>query len=141
MAEGDLLPNSSVFGIACSQSRLNPHTGNAEPVAFRLKEGHEYVSGGWLDICGSDATEQIKEFCRQLREDGFKVTENYKIARLLVGETVSAIEEILKHKLKFIHHPDDSYECHSGMHGTEYLGVLVEEELAELAVTLPVELD
>ena len=66
MAEGDALPESDTFGIACSQLRLNQSTGNAEPVAFRLKNHHAYVSGGWLDICGTDRKEQIKEFCSQI---------------------------------------------------------------------------
>jgi len=141
MAEGDTLPSSASFGIICSQSRVNQATGNPEPPAFRLKKGHAYVSGGWLELCGSNTADQVEEFCDQLKSAGFKITKNYRIAKLLVEETISEIEALHNQTLEFIHHPDDSYNCHSGMHGTNGFGVLIEEDLAELASTLRIESD
>lgn len=141
MAEGDPLGPDSSFGILCSQTRLSRTSGKAAPSAFKLKDGHDYVSGGWLELCSSTTQpEQIKEFCRQIKEIGWTVTENYKVAVLAVGDTISTINSLFGQTLKFIHHPD-TYDCHSGMHGTDHLGVLVEEELSELADTAPVVLD
>ncbi len=69
---------------------------------------------------------------------GRTVTNNNKIAVLEVQEVMASIGEIFDLTVDFVHHPEGHYECHSGMHGTNYLGTLVEEELAELAETVPV---
>jgi len=142
MAEGDHLPPQNTFGIQCGMRQVNQTTGKAEPGAFRRKENHPYVSGGWLENCASSSQpEQIKEFCRQLVDFKRTVTENNKIAVLGVQEVITTIGEGFGLNVKFVHHPEDFYECHSGMYGADYLGTLVEEELAELADTVSVVLD
>lgn len=141
MAEGDPLPDSDSFGIACSQSKINRDTGKAEPSAFVPKPNDTYVSGGWMELCGMSRPTQIKEFCRQLLSIDYGLSKNYKIAVLAVGDTVTEIQNSYRRELSFIHHPDNAYDCHSGMYGTGAQGVAVEEELAELALTFPVDLD
>ena len=93
-----------------------------------------------MEKCGDTRVSQIGEFCRQLLSIDFRLTENYRIAVLGVDESIDEIRTLYRRDLRFIHHPDNAYDCHTGMYGTGTEGLVVEEELAELASTYAIEL-
>ena len=139
MADGDPLPPDHTLGIQCPKTKWDPDSGEAKAALFHLREdsNESYCSGAWLEHTGLPSqVDQIREVCRQIASYR-KVTDQQKIALLLVGDTQERIQDVCKSVLDFLHHPKLKYETHSGIHGIEKEPRVIPEELAKACNTVP----
>ena len=140
MTEGDSIPPNDHVGVHCQPLRLDDDV--VQPSLFHPRlSSDEYLSCAWLEHTKCvTRNDQIKEVCRQMVEcpDSRTVRRSHKLALLNVGESKTHIFENVESDLDFLHHPEEGYESHSGIHGIELNMDEIAMELAEICWAEPV---
>lgn len=140
MAEGDTIPPDDHVGIHCQPSKLDVDV--VQPSLFLPRLGSDaYLSCAWFEHtkCAT-RSEQIEEVCRQMVEcsNPRTVRRSHKLALLNVGKSKTRVFERLEIEIRFLHHPEEGYESHSGIHGIDVNMGEISMELAELCSAEPV---
>ena len=127
--KGDQVPDSDHIARYCGGSSVESD-GTINRMAFRIRNGEEYLSVNWLEFLKKSSREEIAEVRNVLRK---KLTLGSR-ARIAVANVGSLINHIREERILNVQHepelPDDP--SHSGIFGYGIDDDLIELMIAEV---------
>ena len=127
--KGDQVPDSDHIARYCGGSSVESD-GTINRMAFRIRNGEEYLSVNWLEFLKKSSREEIAEVRNVLRK---KLTLGSR-ARIAVANVGSLINHIREERILNVQHepelPDDP--SHSGIFGYGIDDDLIEHMIAEV---------
>lgn len=129
---GAPLPDGDHIARYCKPSSMRPD-GLPFALAFRIREGEDYLSVNWLDYFQSpDLPAAVQHIREVFRNKGFRLGRRGAFVVLGVGRAKTRVQEELGHSLRFEHAPSRDDPSHAAIYGYGFSDTAVAAELAAL---------
>ncbi len=128
--KGDHVPDSDHVSRFCKPATIDD--GIVTGLAFRLREGEEYLSVNWLEYLACDDRSTQIAALRDVFERKFsKVSATARFAVLNVGALCAYVRSESR-DLTVVHEPERDDESHCGVHGLRLDDEVIADMLAEI---------
>ena len=132
MTGNPLLPDGDHVSRYCKPASMRPD-GLPFSLAFRLRDGEDYLSANWLEYFQSpDLPTAIQRIREVFRSKGFRLPRRGAFAVLDVGGVRTAVRENSGRSLRFEHAPSRDDPSHAAIYGYGFSDIVVAAELAAL---------
>lgn len=112
--KGDQIPDSDHIARYCGGSSV-ASDGSVNRMAFRIRNGEEYLSVNWLEFLEKNTREEEIAEVRNVLQKKLTLGSRSRIAVANVGPLINHIRE--ERVLKVQHEPDLDDPSHSGIFG------------------------
>ena len=115
--KGGHIPDSDHIARYCGAARIMD-SGNISGLAFKLRDGEEYLSVNWLEYLKKPNREdEIGELRKVFARKGRRVGAKARFAILNVGEMCGHVLSIGQRRINVRHEPEEDDSSHSGIYG------------------------